>query len=61
MEYLPDSLGSLQPIDALTPVTGHDILIQSLQLFQLVFENLSFGHPLNGNPQEFVFCVRMVD
>jgi hypothetical protein len=37
-------------------VMGHKIHVQILHLFQLIFKNLSFDQPLNGNPQEFIFC-----
>jgi hypothetical protein len=33
----------------------HEILVQILHLFQLVFKNLSLSEPLEGNPREFVF------
>jgi hypothetical protein len=33
---------------------GLEILVQTLHLFQLILKKLSFGHPINGNPPEFV-------
>jgi hypothetical protein len=49
VDYLPDFLRQAEKSERF------EILVQILHFFQLVLKNPSFGHPLNGNLQEFIF------